>query len=343
MPLTIQEIARETGLEESVLRYYESEYPDELPEKQLQGDRYVYERDAVAAFLGIDQRCQRQSGELAATIATGARYGRVIAVTSGKGGVGKTNLALNLAIELQRAGKLCLILDADMGMANIHLLAGILPRHDLGDLLSGEKNVEELIAEGPEGVGLIPGGSGTLTLADSNPRQRQLIIAALAEIERRADVILVDTGAGMGKGVRDFLAAADEVLFVLTPDITSLADAYGLLKAMQRAGGAKRPVYCLVNMAESLRQAADVASRFSTCAGQFLGVTVENIGYVLKDATVAAAVNRRVPLSVFRPESRAARNIANVAGALLHRQDPEVVLGSAFKRYLNMLGEGEGR
>lgn len=337
--LSIDEISRRTGLEESLLRFYESEYPAELPEKILHGDRIVFGAGAIDAFLRIHSKHQASGAGTAEKKSTGT-YGRVIAVTSGKGGVGKTNVALNLAIELQRLGKMCLVLDADMGMANVHLLCGLLPKHDIVKVVNESLRLSEIIMEGPEGIGLIPGGSGTIALADADRRTRMKIIQAYEEIERRADIIVVDTGAGMGSGVRDFLASADELLFVLTPDLTSLADAYALLKALHAENLGQRPIYSVVNMVESLRQAADIAKRFSLCVRHFLDRPVQSIGYLLKDSTVGAATVRRTPYTVFKPHARVSRNMRNIAINLLKNEQPELRLTSAFGRFRNLLRAG---
>ena len=234
---------------------------------------------------------------------------------------------------------MCVVLDADMGLANVHLLAGLMPKYDIMDVVNGARPLSEIILDGPEGIGLIPGGSGTLALADAGRADRLKIVGALQEIEHQADIILVDTGAGMGAGVRDFLASADELFFVLTPDITSLADAYGLLKVLHGENLANRPVYSVVNMVETLKQAVDIAQRFSLCARQFLSRSVENIGYLLRDASVAAATVRRTPYSIFNPHSRITKNTRNIAIALIKNENPELRLSSAFGRYMNLLHE----
>ncbi|NOX26260.1 MAG: AAA family ATPase, partial [Deltaproteobacteria bacterium] len=251
--LTISELTDATGLEESLIRFYESEYGGQLPEKILRGNGLFFQSQAVAVFQNLHAR---HGGGPAreAEPEDGPDYARVIAVSSGKGGVGKSNLALNLAIEMQRFGRMSLVLDADLGMANIHLLAGIQPRNSLTDLIKAQLPISDLISEGPAGVGIITGGSGVLALADSTAAQRRQMLAALEIMEKNAQVIIVDTAAGMGAGVRDFLRAADEIILVLTQDLTSLADAYGLLKALRQEGCAK-PVYSVINMAASLRQA----------------------------------------------------------------------------------------
>jgi flagellar biosynthesis protein FlhG len=338
--LTIDTLVAHTGLEESQIRFYESEYGERLPEKVLRGDTLFFTVEAVAALQQVHARHLALADDGAVVADEEAKgYARVIAVTSGKGGVGKSNVALNLAIAFQRLGKMALVLDADLGMANIHLLAGIQPVYSLKDLLRAELAIADLITQGPEGIGIVAGGSGVIALADSTPGQRKQLLDALERMERHAEVIMVDTGAGMGAGVRDFLLAADEVIFVLTPDLTSLADAYGLLKALH-AREFNRPLYSVVNMAASLKQAADVAIRFSNCARQFLGVEVANIGYILRDATVGAALARRTPYLVFDPQAKASRNTSAIATALMRAADDSVRLNSAFKRYLNMIRDG---
>jgi flagellar biosynthesis protein FlhG len=332
--LSIDEIIQATGLEESVLRFYESEYPKKLPKKILRGDLLLFPSHSVQAFQKLHTEVTSGRTVIEQEPQT---FGRVIAITSGKGGVGKSNITLNLAIELQRLGKLCLVLDADMGLANIHLLAGVSPTYDLRDLLSGKACMSDLIMPGPEGIGIIAGGSGILAMADSKYEERRDIIRSLAEVEEEADIILVDTGAGLGSGVRDFLTTADEVLFVLTPDITSLTDAYGLLKVMHQEDMPSRPLYSVVNMVHTLKQAAEVAVRFSSCAENFLGLDVKNIGYILRDSAVGAAIAHRSPYTVYKPMARASCNTRNIAKDLVKNEHPEVATTSAFNRFRKMI------
>ncbi|MCK5436880.1 MAG: AAA family ATPase [Desulfobulbaceae bacterium] len=308
----------------------------------LRGDTLVFDSSAVEAFKHIhDGHGGGHSGD--ERISKGLRFARVIAVTSGKGGVGKTNISLNLAIELQRLGRMCVVLDADMGLANVHLLAGINPRLDIMNVISENRNISEIITAGPEGIGIIPGGAGMLALADSSSRDRKKIVKSLKRVEEAADIIIVDTGAGMGPSVRDFLSCADELLFVLTSDITSLADAYALLKVIPRNGDlGVRPVYSVVNMVGTLKQASDVSVRFSSCARQFLGREIQHLGYILRDSTVGAATAQRTPYTVFNPQAKVSINTRNIAAALLKKEMPEIRLSSSFNRYMNMIQEGEG-
>ncbi len=330
--LSIEEISRQTGLEVSLLRYYESEYPETLPPKVVKGDSLVFSQDAVAIFKKIHMGSSGTTKD--ETPARPKRYARVIAVTSGKGGVGKTNICLNLAVEFQRLGKMTVVFDADMGMANVHLLAGVNPDYSVREVLDGRREITDIIVPGPEGTGIIPGGTGILTLADSSGEERMRLISALEKVESVSDIVLVDTGAGMGAAVRDFLMTADEIVFVLTPDITSMADAYGLLKALHREKMPRIPVYSVVNMVQTVSQAVDVARRFSGCVAQFLERDVENVGYIMKDSTVGAATARRTPFTVFRPDARASRNMHHIAMTMLAGEKGETRGHSAFRRYL---------
>ena len=331
--LTIDDIARQTGLEESLLRFYESECAEELPKKILRGDTLFFDKASVAVFNSIHSKYQAKKHQQQQPQ---EHYGRVIAVTSGKGGVGKTNIALALTIEFQRQGKMSVVLDADMGLANVHLLTGITPQHDLMDLIKGQVEMSELIEAGPEGIGIIAGGNGMLAMADSGQQDRHRIIESLISLEKAAEIIVVDTGAGMGQGVRDFLLAADELLFVITPEITSLADAYGLLKALHQENMPPKPVYLVVNMVQTLKQAAVVATRFASCAQDFLGIAISNAGYILRDTTVSHATARQIPFSVLNPLARVSKNIRTIA-ANLQQQNMTETSSSAFSRYLNLI------
>jgi flagellar biosynthesis protein FlhG len=334
--LSIEDLVAQTSLEESLIRYYESEYADKLPEKTLRGNSLLFTAETVEALKRIHSLHTGQLSPIGSSVTPQKQFARVIAITSGKGGVGKSNIALNLALSFQRLGKMSLVLDADLGMANIHILAGLQPKYTLRNFIDSDLQISDLIMPGPGGIGIVAGGSGILKLADSTHGQRRKMISALEQIELCTDIIIVDTAAGMGAEVRDFLFAADEIVFVLSPEITSLADAYGLLKSLCSMGF-KGPMYSVVNMVFSLNEAAEVGKRFADCARQFLGATVDNIGYIMRDSSVRAAIAARRPYCLFAPDSRVAKNTANIAAALLKEQDSSVILHSAFKRYKNLL------
>ena len=159
---------------------------------------------------------------------------RVIAVTSGKGGVGKTSISVNLALQFQQQGKRVVILDADFGLANVEIMLGIRPQYNLADLIFNDKSIEEIITEGPNGVGFISGGSGVQDLVNLDKEKLKKLIAKLVKLDSLYDVIIIDTGAGIADSVIEFVLSSPEVLLVVTPEPTSITDAYSLLKAVNR-------------------------------------------------------------------------------------------------------------
>lgn len=175
------------------------------------------------------------------------RTARVITVTSGKGGVGKTSLSVNLAIQLGRLGKRVIVFDADFGLANIEIMLGIRPKYNLADLMYRGKSIEDIITYGPENIGFISGGSGINELANLTRDQVFSMIHRLGELDRIADVIIVDTGAGISDTVLEFVAASEEVLLVATPEPTSITDAYALLKTLNKKAS-YRPDKTVVKM-----------------------------------------------------------------------------------------------
>jgi len=244
-------------------------------------------------------------------------HARVVAVTSGKGGVGKTSIAVNLAVTLARSHcKQVALVDADLGLANVDLMFDIQPRWNLSHLLSGQKDLEDIIALGPEGVEIVPGASGLSHLANLTESQRRLLADQLGRLERRADVCIVDTGAGIGDTVIAMAASADDCLVLATPEPPSIADAYATIKTISRTARPPR-LHLLVNMAGSRREARQVHERISSVAGRFLGVEVLNAGHVFCDGHVARAVRRRKPFVTEFPNSQAAWCMRQVTERLI--------------------------
>jgi flagellar biosynthesis protein FlhG len=239
-----------------------------------------------------------------------------IAVTSGKGGVGKTNLSLNLAVELSRMGRRVLLLDADLGLANVDILLGITPRLTLENVLRGECSIFEATVEGPEGLTIVPAASGIGESDAWRAGDREALQADLSRLERGFDLILIDTGAGISSKVIDFVVAADQVLVVAVPEPTSIADAY----AMVKVASGMRPdlrVGLVVNRARSSREAYDIHAKFGQIVSRFLNMSVENRGHVLEDGAVEQAVRTQCPFVIGAPRSPAARCVADVARAFV--------------------------
>ena len=235
-----------------------------------------------------------------------------IAVTSGKGGVGKTSISLNLAIELSRIGKQVLLLDADLGLANVDILLGISPRHTIEGVLRGECSIFDATTEGPEGLTIISAASGIGESEAWHSGDIQAIQADLARLERGFDLILIDTGAGISAKVTDFVVSADQMLLVAVPEPTSVADAYAMIKVVS----GMRPdlqAGLVVNRARSTREAFEVHQKFDQIVSRFLNIGVRSRGHVLEDRAVEDAARTQHPLVLSAPRSEAAKCICAIA------------------------------
>ncbi|RMH58458.1 MAG: MinD/ParA family protein [Candidatus Hydrogenedentota bacterium] len=250
------------------------------------------------------------------------RPSRIVGVGSGKGGVGKTNVALNLAIELAMRGRQTCIFDADFGTANVCILAGITPRYTVSHVLKRGMGISEVIVEGPAGLKIVPGSSGMPDLADLDDSRRRRLRNALSNATSPADYLVVDVGAGMSSRVLGFLENADIVLLVTTPEPTSVADAYALLKGLVARDFRSR-IGLIVNRAESIQQARTTAERFRVSAMKYLEQPVEWSGFILEDAEVRKAVARRRPFACAARCSRAARSVAMIADRIEGASVPE--------------------
>jgi flagellar biosynthesis protein FlhG len=236
----------------------------------------------------------------------------VIAITSGKGGVGKSNVAVNLAIQLSAAGRDVVLLDADLGLANADVLCNLDLPCNLSHVIARKKELADVLVTAPGGFRLIGGASGLARMADLSDADRQRLVSALAELESQTDVILIDTGAGISPNVLSFTRAADHVLIVTTPEPTAITDAYAVIKVISRDAGHRR-LSLLINQARNEMEAGVVYERISKVAKQFLNVPVYDAGYVPSDAAVPQAVRRRTPFVLDSPRSPASLAIAQLA------------------------------
>ncbi|WP_227767214.1 MinD/ParA family protein [Zhaonella formicivorans] len=241
---------------------------------------------------------------------------RIIAVASGKGGVGKTNLVVNLAIALVEMGQRVVIFDADLGLANVDVLVGVVPKYNLYDVLQGTKTISEIIVTGPAGVRIVPGGSGIQDLANLDYYQRERLVQSLKELEQDTDFLLVDTGAGISRNVLGFISAADEVIIVLTPEPTSLTDAYGVIKIMSKFK-LHSEVHLVVNRVASAQEAQQTIGKMVTVVQKFLQIKVLPLGYIFDDKAVGKAVRKQEPFLLRFPDSAAAGSLRQLATNLL--------------------------
>jgi flagellar biosynthesis protein FlhG len=241
---------------------------------------------------------------------------RVITVTSGKGGVGKTNLVVNLGIALSRLGPRVVVMDADLGLANVDILMGIVPMHSLSDVVRGTKTLEEIVISGPEGMKVIPGGSGLADLANLSYEQRDRLLDGLLALENMAEIMLIDCSAGLSRTVLSFISAADEVIVITTPEPTAITDAYGITKVVTKYKIHDR-INLVVNQVRDYREANEIAGRFADVSRKFLQVDVDFLGEICSDQQVVRAVKLQQPFITLFPRSRATQDVENIAGRLL--------------------------
>lgn len=276
-------------------------------------DQATQLRNLAAALPGAST--SGASG-VSAPAAAPRRSASVIAVTSGKGGVGKSNVSVNLAIRLAAAGKSVVLLDADLGLANADVLCNIDLPFNLSHVISGQRPLDDVMVRAPGGFRLIGGASGLARMADLSDADRRRIVDSLAVVEQQADFIVIDTGAGISPNVLSFTRAADDVLVVTTPEPTAITDAYAVVKVLSRDAGpelVRRRTSLLVNQAMSPEEAQLVYERIARVARQFLNVNVLNAGWLPDDEHVVLSVRRRVPFVLAYPRCPAAACVTQLA------------------------------
>lgn len=254
------------------------------------------------------------------------RTTRVVTVTSGKGGVGKSNFSLNFALSLQRLGKKVLVFDADIGMANIDVLMGVSSSYNLYHLLKQEKTIWDIVQEGPEGLNFIAGGSGFKDLLDLSAEQLDGFAGEINKLHGKYDVILFDTGAGLSKETVKFITAAQETIVVTTPEPTSITDAYALIK-MVKAMDVDVHFKLIVNRASDFREGKQTADKINLVAQRFLQSELPSLGIVPDDPNVSKAVKRQVPFTVAYPGSEASVAVARIARHFLEIPQSHTVSG----------------
>ncbi len=230
---------------------------------------------------------------------------RVIAVTSGKGGVGKTNVSVNLGIAMAMSGKQVMLLDADLGLANVDVMLGLHPKYNLSHVINGERSLEEVIIEGPAGLKVVPASSGVKQMAELNPLAHAGLIRAFSELSHNLDVLIVDTAAGVSDSVVSFSLASQEVVVVVCDEPASITDAYALIKLLSREHGL-RHFHILANMAKGAQEGRELYEKIVRVTDRFLDVTLDYMGLVPFDEYLRKAVQKqRAVLDVY-PRSRAA-------------------------------------
>jgi flagellar biosynthesis protein FlhG len=261
--------------------------------------------------------------------------GRVLAIASGKGGVGKTNLTVNLAIALAARKKRVVVLDADLGLANVEVLLGLNSLYNLQHVVSGEKTMADVMVQGPGGIWLVPGSSGIARIADLDLSARQNVLANLRDLQHKSDFIMIDTMAGIGRNAVAFPAAADEVLLVATPEPSSIVDAYAAVKTIYRLR--EDAVFRLVvNLAVNGSQARAVAQKLSSVIQRYQSQTLSYLGHIPRDPHVQRGVMQTYPFALSFPNAPAAKAIEEIAARLLQHETDDLRPGF-FQRFAQTL------
>lgn len=249
------------------------------------------------------------------------KHMRTLAITSGKGGVGKSNVAVNVALEWAALGRRVSLLDADLALANADVLLGLNPQYHLGHVLQGQRSLQEVIIEVAYGMRLIPGGSGVEELANLDGQQHARLINELQALEATADCMLIDTAAGIAENVTGVLRAADEVIIVTTPDPTAVVDAYAVIKVLHQQSPAK-PLWIIVNDVVGIGDADRIFAHLQATVTRFLGRKLTLLGMIPRDAQLAEAVREQVPVVLYAPDAPASRSLRLIAKQLEHEKSP---------------------
>jgi flagellar biosynthesis protein FlhG len=253
---------------------------------------------------------------------------KVMTVSSGKGGVGKTNVVVNLAIACQRKGKKVLIFDADLGLANIDIIFGLDPKRNIEEIIQGGQDLSQIIVEGPEGVAIIPASSGVQELTHLTEGQKINLLNEFDNLNNRFDILLIDTGAGISSNVLYFNLAAEERIVVVTPEPTSVTDAYALIKVMFQKHGVNH-FYLLMNMVKDEKEAKAVYQNLSQVVARFMGgISIDYAGFIPRDSCLQEAVNRRKPVISSYPEAASSRHFEMLATYLIEQTERRPIDGN---------------
>lgn len=252
---------------------------------------------------------------------------RVLAVSSGKGGVGKTNVAVNLGVSLSELGRQAVLLDADLGLANVDVLLGLQPKFNLSHVLSGERGLDEILVEGPSGLKIVPASSGIQRMSELTTAEQAAVIRAFGEMNQDIDVLLVDTAAGISGGVVNFARACQDIILVVCDEPTSLTDAYAFIKLLNRDHGVHR-FQILPNMVQDYQQGQALFGKLCRVTDRYLDVTLDLLGVVPRDEQLRKAVQKQTPVVVAYPHSKAARAFR----ALALKMDALPISGQASGR-----------
>jgi flagellar biosynthesis protein FlhG len=256
---------------------------------------------------------------------------RIIAISSGKGGVGKTNLAINLAIAYSKLGKKVIVMDADLGLANVNVVLGVIPRYNLYHLIRQQKQMKDILLTTNYGIQIVAGASGFSKIANLSDEERQGVIEELGELSS-ADIIIIDTSAGVSSNVLSFVAAADDVIIVTTPEPTAITDAYGIVKIIAtEIDNLELGLKLVVNRVKSVTEGRRVAERVINIAGQFLNIKLDYLGYIYDDIQVHNAVVKQKPFIAMDAKGKASICVDHLVRRL---ENIEFKEGSGIQKFI---------
>lgn len=260
---------------------------------------------------------------------------RIITITSGKGGVGKSNFSINLGLELIRLGNRVTIIDADIGLANVDVILGMIPKYTLADVIQGRKRLDEVIMTGPGGINVISGGSGLKELIDLTEKELSPLVNDLDKISSISDYIIIDTGAGINSTVLSFVDASEQTIVVTTPEPTSITDAYALIKNIVE--GELKDIKILINRAESEQEAMEVFNKLNLTSQRFLNTKLNLLGFLYDDNLVSKSVKKQKPFTIMYPDSTVSKGIKVIANAIDNKEIKDSYKAGGFKKFVNRL------
>ncbi len=240
---------------------------------------------------------------------------KVFTITSGKGGVGKTNVTVNLAIALSEMGYRVVVIDADLGLANIDVVLGTMPKYNLADVIKNDKNILEILSTGPKNVKFISGGSSLEEVSILTPNEIEIFVKNIALLDKVADIILIDTGAGISESVIRFVMAANDVILVTTPEPTAITDAYALIKAIG-IRDSNKTIKLIINKADTAIEAQTAMQKLNSVSSKFLKIKLQFLGYLVNDAVISKAVKQQKPFILLFPDSTPSKNIVEISKKL---------------------------
>lgn len=261
-------------------------------------------------------------------------YTQVITVTSGKGGVGKTNFSINLALSLCKLGYKVAVLDADIGFANIDVILGIMPRYTLVDVIRENKDILEIMENGPYGLKIIAGGSGLDDIMNLDVNKLNLLTNQLVKLEELMDFVIIDTGAGISKAVINFVSASDEVILITTTEPTSLTDGYAMLKVINKHIK-KENIKLVVNRVKNEKEYLEVFTKLNRACKKFLDINLESLGYLYDSKTVVNSVKIQKPFIISDPKSVISKKINSIALSLIENKKENETINNGFRNLFN--------